>query len=113
MAALIGISLLALAGRVMSGVTSEQSEVAYQNDDYRVPPPDRSPPPLPLPETYEQATALITRNPVYDQMAPLPVRCNSQPINVHTASDAATSTAAARNTRLPVPFIRSLLISAG
>ena len=87
MAALIGISLLALAGLVMSGLTSGQTEVAYQNDDYRVPPPDRNPPPLPLPETYEQATALITRNPMYDQMAPLPVRCNSQPINVRTASD--------------------------
>ena len=85
--ALIGISLLALAGLMLSGMTSEQSAVAYQNDDYQVPPPDRSPPPLPVPQTYDEATALIARNPVYDQMAPLPVRCNSQPINVRTASD--------------------------
>jgi uncharacterized protein len=85
--ALIGISVLALGALAFSSFTSEQPDVAYQNDDYQVPPPDRTPPPLPLPDTYEEATALITRNPVYDQMAPLPVRCNSQPINVRTASD--------------------------
>jgi predicted metalloprotease len=85
---LIGISVLALAGLVFSsGVTSGQSEGAYQNDDFRVPPPDRSPPPIPLPQTYDEAVAYITDNPFYGQTVPLPVRCNSQPINVATASD--------------------------
>ncbi len=85
--ALIGIALLALAGLVFSSMSSGPTEVAYQNDNYQVPPPDRNPPPLPLPQTYEEAVAFITRNPFYDQTAPLPVRCNSQPINVATASD--------------------------
>jgi uncharacterized protein len=84
---LIGLGVLALAGLMFTGVTSEQSEMAYQNEDYQVPPPDQSPPPLPVPQTYEEAVGYITRNPFYDQTAPLPVRCDTQPINVATASD--------------------------
>jgi predicted metalloprotease len=84
---LIGLSLLALAGLMFTGVASEQPEVAYQNEEYQVPPPDQSPPPLPVPQTYEEAVGYITRNPFYNQTAPLPVRCDSRPINVATASD--------------------------
>ena len=36
--------------------------MAYQNDDYQVPPPDKSPPPIPVPQTYEQAEQWITNN---------------------------------------------------
>jgi uncharacterized protein len=84
---LIGLSILALAGLTFTGVASEQPEMAYQNEDYQVPPPDQSPPPLPVPQTYEEAVGYITRNPFYDQTAPLPVRCDSRPINVATSSD--------------------------
>jgi len=84
----IVLTLGALGGLVISGLTSEASNVAYQNDNYQVPPPDTSPPPIPVPETYEQAERWITDNRFYDQTAPAPVRCNSQPINVSTASDA-------------------------
>ncbi len=84
----IVLTLGALGGLVISGLTSEASNVAYQNDNYQVPPPDTSPPPIPVPETYEQAERWITDNRFYDQTAPAPVRCNSQPINVVTASDA-------------------------
>jgi uncharacterized protein len=73
---------------VISGLTSGTSNFAYQNDDYQVPPPDTSPPPIPIPETYEQAEQWITQSTFYNQTAPAPVRCNSQPINVSTASDA-------------------------
>jgi uncharacterized protein len=84
----IAVTLVALGGLVISGLTSEASNVAYQNDDYQVPPPDTSPPPIPVPETYEQAERWITESSFYNQTAPAPVRCNSQPINVVTASDA-------------------------
>jgi hypothetical protein len=84
---LIGITVLALGGLVLVGLFSAQSEVAYQNDDYQVPPPDKNPPPIPLPKTYEEAMNFVAKNPFYSQTAPLPVRCNSQPINVATASD--------------------------
>ena len=85
--ALIGLSLVGLAFVALTGVSSEQSEVAYQNDDYQVPPPDMSPPPLPVPQTYDEAVSFITKNTFYDQTTPLPVRCESEPINVRTASD--------------------------
>ncbi|WP_139209687.1 neutral zinc metallopeptidase [Microlunatus flavus] len=84
------IGLFALIGFVATGLHggSNNSDVAYQNDDYRVPPPDLSPPPLPVPDTYEQAQDLITNSPFYGQQVPAPVRCDATPINVGTASDA-------------------------
>jgi predicted metalloprotease len=85
---LIGITVLALGGLVLVGLFSGPTDVAYQNDDYKVPPPEKNPPPLPdPPKTYEEAVNYLTKNPFYSQTAPLPVRCNSQPINVATASD--------------------------
>jgi predicted metalloprotease len=85
---MIIVALLALAGLVITGLRSEPSNAAYQNDDYQVPAPDRSPPPIPVPQTYSQAEQWITQSPFYSQTVPAPVRCNSQPINVVTASDA-------------------------
>jgi predicted metalloprotease len=84
----IAVTLVALAGLALSGLTSAASNAAYQNDDYQVPSPDRNPPPIPVPETYDQAEQWITESPFYNQTVPAPVRCNSQPINVVTASDA-------------------------
>ena len=40
-----------------------------------------------MPQTYEQAEEWITKNALYGQSVPAPVRCNSMPINVVTASD--------------------------
>jgi uncharacterized protein len=85
---IIILGLATIVGLVVSGLTAESSTVAYQNDNYRVPPPDTRPPPIPIPETYEDAEQWITKSPFYNQMTPVPVRCNSQPINVTTASDA-------------------------
>ena len=84
----IALGLVMMAGQTAGNVTSPPSDTAYQNEDYRVPPPDASPPPLPQPETFEEAEELLTSNPLYSQTAPAPVRCSSQPINVRTASDA-------------------------
>jgi uncharacterized protein len=90
---LIGLGLLAvfaLVGFVATGLGggSDNSDVAYQNDDYKVPPPDLSPPPIPVPDTYSEAQDIITNSPFYGQQVPAPVRCDSKPINVGTASDA-------------------------
>jgi uncharacterized protein len=87
MLALIAVCVLAVGGLVVVGLLSGPSEVAFQNDDYKVPPPDKNPPPLPVPKTYEEAQQWITKNPFYAQTAPVPVRCNSERINVGTASD--------------------------
>ena len=84
-------TLATIVGLAISGLTSAQAQLldrAYQNDDYQVPPPDTNPPPIPLPQTYEQAEQWITNSPFYSQTVPVPVRCSSQPINVTTASDA-------------------------
>lgn len=85
---MIVLAGLAMAGLVLAGTTSAPSETSYQNEDYDVPSPDRSPPPLPTPETYEEAEQIVTDSPFYAQTAPNPVRCDAQPINVASASDA-------------------------
>ena len=82
------LGLASIVGLVVAGLNAESSTVAYQNENYRVPPPDTNPPPIPIPETYEQAEQWITQSRFYGQTVPVPVRCNSQPINVTTASDA-------------------------
>ena len=84
----MSLALAALGGLVITGLNAESSTAAYQNDNYRVPPADTNPPPIPIPDTYEQAEQWITQSRFYSQAAPAPVRCNSQPINVMTASDA-------------------------
>jgi predicted metalloprotease len=85
---MIIVGLIALAGFMITGLSFEPSDVAYQNDDYRIPAPDRNPPALPVPQTYGEAEQWITDSAFYDQAVPVPVRCDSQPINVATASDA-------------------------
>lgn len=87
---LILIAGIALVGFVATGLggSSSTDTSAYQNDNYKVPPPDLSPPPLPVPDTYDQAKQLITNSPFYGQTVPAPVRCDAKPINVGSASDA-------------------------
>ncbi len=85
---LVVLVVIALAGLVITNLMHGSSTVAYQNDDYQVPPPDRNPPPLPVPKTYGEAEDLITANRFYSQTAPAPVRCTSDPIDVASASDA-------------------------
>jgi uncharacterized protein len=91
---IIILGLATIVGLVISGLSSGSgsgsgsSTVAFQNDDYQVPPPDTNPPPIPIPQTYEQAEQWITNSAFYRQTVPVPVRCTSPPINVMTASDA-------------------------
>ncbi|GAA2112615.1 hypothetical protein GCM10009841_36410 [Microlunatus panaciterrae] len=85
--ALIGLTLVALVGLVVANVVGGSNEVAYQNEDYNVPPPDKNPPPLPVPDTYDQAQQAIVANPIYKQQIPTPVRCQVPAVNLQTASD--------------------------
>jgi predicted metalloprotease len=95
--AAIAVGLFLMASTTISDLTAGGSSTSssstsnagpYQNDDYRVPPADTTPPPIPQPETYEEAETLLTQNPFYSQVAPDPVRCTSDPIQVDNASDA-------------------------
>lgn len=86
--ALIGVAVVAIGGLVAVGVLSNTSQVAYQNDDYTVPPPDTNPPAIPVPKTYEEAQQIVVASPFYNQTAPAPVRCAASPINVSSANDA-------------------------
>ncbi|GAB2589475.1 neutral zinc metallopeptidase [Microlunatus antarcticus] len=87
--ALIVIASLSVLGFIGTGLgtDAQNSDTAYQNDDYRVPAPDKNPPPIPVPDTYEQAEQVINSSPFYGQSVPAPVRCDAEPINVGTASD--------------------------
>ena len=51
-----------------------------------VPAPDFSPPPVPQPETYGEATDWLTENKVYGQTAPIPTDCAVPQIDMTTAS---------------------------
>lgn len=51
-----------------------------------VPAPDFSPPAVPQPETYGEATDWLTGNKVYDQTAPIPTDCAVPRIDMTTAS---------------------------
>jgi predicted metalloprotease len=85
---MIIVGLVGLAGLVFTDRTQDAPNAAYQNEDYQVPPPDTSPPPLPVPRTYEEAERLLVSNRFYLQTVPIPVRCTAQPINVATADNA-------------------------
>jgi predicted metalloprotease len=58
-----------------------------QNVD--VPAPDRNPPALPAPKTYDQATTWMKSNAIYDESVIVPTACRLDKIDVSTASKAA------------------------
>lgn len=51
-----------------------------------VPAPDKNPPDLPQPETYQQAESWLTNNAVYRQTAPVPTDCVVPQIDITAAS---------------------------
>jgi uncharacterized protein len=88
--AVVGLGLLALLALVLINATGggQSQPVAYANDDYQVPAPDLNPPPIPIPETFDQAEQWLTNNAVYGATMPAPVRCEVPAIDVARASDA-------------------------
>ncbi len=90
--ALAGLSLLALLALVLLNATGSSvgtQDGAFANDDYQVPAPDLAPPPIPIPQTFNQAEQWLTQNEVYGQTTPAPVRCEVPAIDVARAGDAA------------------------
>lgn len=85
--ALIAVVAIALVGLIVVNLTNNGSTVAYQNDNYEVPEPDKNPPPLPAPQTETEAQAFIKENKLYDQTMPVPIRCELKPIT-ETSTDA-------------------------
>lgn len=88
LAGLIGLLVVALGAFVAISLTSQPAQTAYANDDYQVPPPEASPPPIPVPRTYPQAVLWAEQNAVYEQKMPAPVRCVVPRENLGQASDA-------------------------
>ncbi len=82
---LFGLLMLGLVGLVVLGalaapepakdIGNPSSSDEYQNEGYETPKPARKPPPLPQPETYDEATEWLKKNPFYKQTVPAPVRC--------------------------------------
>jgi predicted metalloprotease len=83
---MIAVVVVAMAALVITGLTASPADVAFENDDFQVPPPDTSPPPIPIPQTEQEVVQWAQANPIYDQSMPAPVRCNAQPIDVQNAS---------------------------
>ncbi|SDE02546.1 neutral zinc metallopeptidase [Auraticoccus monumenti] len=75
MCALAVVALGALVLVNLSGVGGSR-EVAYENEDYEVPPESATPPALPdYPTTFDDAYVALEENPLYVQTMPEPVRC--------------------------------------
>lgn len=60
----------------------------YQNDNYEAEPPPRNPPQLPYPANDAQAKTWLTRNSLYGQVSPKPVRCALSLVDAPTAKTA-------------------------
>lgn len=89
---LLAITVIAFGALIVSNLVGGAS-TSYQNDDYTVPPPDLSPPPLPLTDSVAEAKQLTTANLFYDQTVAQPVRCdNTRIADAATASDAELQT---------------------
>jgi len=85
---LVGVALAAL---IVLNATANDSPVAYQNESYQVPPPDKNPPALPQPDSEAQAIQLTQHNKIYAQTMPVPIRCELRPITA-SSTDAELQT---------------------
>ena len=88
---------------MITGLVAEPSGVAYQNDDYQVPPPDTNPPPIPIPQTEQEVVQWSEANAIYDQTMPAPVRCNAQPIDVQNVQRVGAEVALRGSDGMPGP----------
>lgn len=84
-----GFFVIALFNYLSPGVpetpTVPSTEPTY-GTNVQVPEPDRNPPALPSPKTYDQATTWMKNNAIYAQSVPVPTACKLDKIDVSTAS---------------------------
>jgi len=81
-----GIALVQYLGGGSDGPLSGPTAGQTVEPPVVVPAPDFSPPAVPQPETYGEATDWLTSNKVYDQTAPIPTNCAVPRIDMTTAS---------------------------
>lgn len=74
MAALAALAVVGLV--IVNSTQGGPGDGEYANDNYQVPAETKNPPPLPeYPKTFDEAYALLEKNPLYSQQVPKPVRC--------------------------------------
>lgn len=83
--ALVVLAAGALVGLVVAGFTARPAATAYANEDYSVPAPQTAPPPIPVPQSADEAERWRTANAVYAHALPTPVRCPVTPVEIDAA----------------------------
>ncbi len=77
--ALIGVTAVAFAALIVISLTNSggggTEDGGYVDPGYTPPPPARNPPDLPEPQTYAQAKDWTTKNKLYQQTVPQPIKC--------------------------------------
>jgi predicted metalloprotease len=92
---LVAVCGLLLAGVVVANLMSggAQGTTPDPQETWTPPPPDMSPPPLPTPKTYSEATEWMQNNPFYRQSIAIPTNCSQlKPIDALTASESELNT---------------------
>ncbi len=89
---LVMVAGLLLAGVVvanlLNGGAAGTSSSSDPQQTWTPPPPDMSPPGLPTPQTYSEATEWMQNNPFYDQSITIPTNCSQlQPVDALAASE--------------------------
>lgn len=78
---IIALVVAALIALIAVNLIDTSSNTSYQNESYKIPPPDKNPPSLPkVPKSKEKAQHQIKQNQLYHQNLPIPVRCDLKPI---------------------------------
>ena len=90
--ALVVLAAGALVGLVVAGFTARPAATAYANEDYSVPAPQTAPPPIPVPQSADEAERWRTANAVYAHALPAPVHCPLTPVEIDTAGRQALQT---------------------
>lgn len=85
---IIAIALIASVVRNITGTGTQTTSTQYQQEDYKVPPPEANPPELPLPKVEADLETLTEQNKVYGTTVPNPTRCEMTEITLGSSSKA-------------------------
>ena len=83
---IIAIALVATVVRSLTGSGAQATTTQYQQEDYRVPPPEANPPEIPLPKVEADLETLTEQNKVYGATVPNPTRCEMTEITLGSSS---------------------------
>lgn len=86
---IILIAVVAAAVRSLAGGGDTPGQTTqYEQEDYKVPPPEANPPELPLPEVEADLDTLTKQNKLYDTAVPNPTRCEMTEITLGSSDKA-------------------------